>query len=49
MRSPKKTARFAGLIGIIVLITGSFAHSVNSKLLNFDNIAETANNILSSE
>ncbi len=49
MKLPKKTARFTGLIGIIVLVTGSFAHSVNTKLLNFDNAAETTNNILSSE
>ncbi|WP_299245220.1 DUF4386 domain-containing protein [uncultured Aquimarina sp.] len=49
MEFPKKTARFTGFIGIIVLVTGSFAHSVNTKLLNFDNAAETASNILSSE
>lgn len=49
MEFPKKTARLTGFIGIIVLVSGSFAHSINTKLLNFDNAIETTNNILSSE
>ncbi|AXT50688.1 DUF4386 domain-containing protein [Aquimarina sp. BL5] len=49
MEFPKKTARLTGFIGIIVLVSGSLAHSINTKLLNFDNAIETTNNILSSE
>lgn len=49
MKSPKNTARLAGLIGIIVLASGSFAHSVNSDLINYTEAIRTAENIVISE
>lgn len=49
MKSPKKTARVAGLIGLIVLASGSIAHTINSKLFVLNDINETMNNIVTSE
>lgn len=49
MKSPKKTARITGLIGIIVLLSGSFAHSVNSKLIIPGDAVTTATNLITSE
>lgn len=49
MKSPKTVARLAGLIGVIVLASGSFAHSVNSKLIDYKDAIRTAENIIESE
>ncbi|NNL16876.1 MAG: DUF4386 domain-containing protein [Flavobacteriaceae bacterium] len=49
MESPKKIARITGLIGIIVLVSGSFTHSVNSKLIYYEDKLATANNFINSE
>lgn len=49
MKSPKQTARFTGLLGIIVLASGSFAHSVTSQLINPDDFVVTAEQIIASE
>lgn len=49
MESPKKVARITGLIGIIVLASGSFTHSVNSKLIDYEDALATANNLINAE
>ncbi len=49
MESPKRTARITGFIGIIVLICGSFTHSVNSELILYEDKFATANNLINSE
>jgi len=41
-------ARVAGCIGLLLLISGSFSHYVNSKLIVLSDIQATANNILTS-
>ncbi len=45
----KVNARIAGLIGMIVLITGSFAHSVSLKLFDYNDAIKTSESLLNSE
>ncbi len=47
--SKQKTARVAGLLSIILLVSGSFALFIESRLIVPGNIAITAGNILASE
>jgi hypothetical protein len=48
--SGKKTARLAGLLYLLLIICGIFyLRYVPSKLINWDNAAQTANNIADSE
>lgn len=47
--SPKIWARVAGLIGILVLVSGSYTHSINSGLIDYDNAATTSNNLINGE
>ncbi|MCB0497043.1 MAG: DUF4386 domain-containing protein [Cyclobacteriaceae bacterium] len=49
MESPKKTVRLTGLVGIVVLITGTFTHNVDSKLISFEDTSLTASNFIHSE
>ncbi|GAA4276634.1 DUF4386 domain-containing protein [Aquimarina mytili] len=49
MDSAKNTARITGLIGLIVLITGSFAYTVNSKLIVPGDAITTAENLIENE
>ncbi|NOY37617.1 MAG: DUF4386 domain-containing protein [Chlorobi bacterium] len=48
-QAAKVNARIAGLIGMIVLITGSFAHSVSLKLLDYNDAIKTSEYLLNSE
>jgi hypothetical protein len=47
--STRNWARITGFLGVIVLISGSYAHSVNSKIIQLDNSAITAENLVASE
>jgi len=48
--SPQKYARIAGLLYVVVIVTGAFAHfSVRSKLIMPGDSASTAANIMTSE
>lgn len=50
MYSNKKTARIAGLLYLVVVLTGMFSLAyVPSKLMVWDNAAQTVSNITSSE
>jgi hypothetical protein len=49
MNSIKKTARMAGFLDLIFIITTIFASIVRSKLIVFGDAAITANNIMVSE
>ncbi|MFD2564777.1 DUF4386 domain-containing protein [Aquimarina rubra] len=49
MEPTKKNTRITGLIGIIVLVSGSFTHSVNSKLISYEDKFATANNFINYE
>jgi len=46
--SPKTWARITGLIGIVVLICGSYTHSINSTIIDYNNAVQTSENFLSS-
>lgn len=47
--SPLVHARIAGLVGVVMLATGSFAGYVGSKLLVRGNVAATSGNMVESE
>ena len=47
--SPKSRARVTGAIGMLVLIFGSYTHSINSKIVFHDDAIQTAQNLLNSE
>ena len=47
--SPLVHARVAGLVGLLVLASGSFAGIVASRLIVRDDVAATSRNILASE
>ncbi|MGH2396549.1 MAG: DUF4386 family protein, partial [bacterium] len=47
--SPLVHARVAGLVGVVMLASGSFAGFVASKLLVRDDVAATASNMVASE
>jgi len=49
MKSSKRTARTAGLLYLIVAITGFFVPYVNKKLLVFGDASATSSNILANE
>jgi len=49
MKSSKRTARTAGLLYLIVAITGFFVPFVNKKLLIFGDAPATSSNILANE
>lgn len=49
MNSIKKTARFAGLLYLIMAITGIFGQYVRSTLIIYGDATATASNILTSE
>lgn len=49
MESPKKFARFTGILGLFVLAAGSFTHYVNSKLIVTGDIMATADNFINYE
>jgi hypothetical protein len=49
MKSSKRTARTAGLLYLIVAITGFFVPFVNKKLLIFGDASATSSNILANE
>jgi hypothetical protein len=46
--SPVARARLAGLVGLVVLASGTFATSVGSKLVVRDDVATTAENLVGS-
>lgn len=45
LNKPKATARWTGVVGVLVLTSGSYAHSVNSKLIALESAATTAQNL----
>lgn len=47
--SPLVHARVAGLVGVVVLASGSFAGFVGSRLIVPDDVVATSNNIVASE
>lgn len=47
--TPRTFARLTGLVGVVVLASGSFAGMVASRLIVRDDIAATAGNIVASE
>ncbi len=47
--SPLVHARVSGIVGVLVLASGSFANFVASRLIMRDDIVATSNNILASE
>ena len=49
MESPKKIARITGLLGVVVLICGTFTHSVNSDIIVYQDPLITAKNLIDSE
>jgi uncharacterized protein with PQ loop repeat len=49
MKSPQQFARITGLIGVIVLICGSFTHAVNSELILYHSEPETTSHLIKSE
>ncbi len=49
VREANLNARIAGLVGIIVLISGSFAYSVSSRLIDYNDVIKTSENLLNSE
>src|SRR5580765_1486957 len=50
MTSPKRTARIAGVLYLVVILAGFFSlRYVPSKIINWDNASATFNNIKSSE
>ena len=50
MNANKKTARIAGLLYLVLIVTGFFSlRYVPSKLIDWDNAATTFNNIVASE
>ncbi len=48
-RQAQRIARTAGLIGMVVLISGSFAHSVNTELLDYGNARNTLQSLLAAQ
>lgn len=44
MESSKKLSRITGLLGLVVLVTGSLTHSFNSGIIVPQNLSETAHN-----
>ncbi len=49
MATTKFYSRLAGVIGVLVLASGSYAHSVNSKLIDYGDASKTAANFVASE
>lgn len=46
---PQSTARWTGVVGVLVLTSGSYAHSVNSRLIALESAETTAQNLETAE